>query len=184
MVWLVAIFIVVPIFFLFISIPSFIQMYKIGIKDYIKQIKYLYLLSNKIDKCYVYSQDINQKFTYTDGSVKSINYKTSTYFLPIYINHNNVFIIDKKDNNLLYCERFIIKKFSRIDENWKVDDFEIKHTPCIWTMFIKDYFSKKVEKNKKSSIDIDNMDRIDEIINSHITSITREFKLKNIGIYE
>jgi hypothetical protein len=182
MVWLIALSIVIPIFFLFLSIPSFIQMYKIGIKDYIKHIKYLYLLSNKIDKCYIYSQDVNQKFTYNDGTSRSINYKTSTYFFPIYIDHNNIYIIDKNGNNLLYSERFSIKKYSRIDKNWEIEDFEIKHTPCLWTMIIKDYFSKRVEKSQKDSVVIESLDKINDIVNSEVTSITRSFKLNNIGL--
>lgn len=182
MVWLIVFSIVFPIFILLISIPSFIQMYKIGIKDYIKQIKYLYLLSNKIDNCYVYSQDVNQTFTYNDGAFRTINYKTSTYFFPIYINHNSVYIININKSNLLYSERFNIKKYSRIDKNWQLDNIEIKHTPCLWTMIIKDYFSKKIKKNQKESLPIDDIDKIDDIVNSNIKSITRDFKLKNIDL--
>lgn len=180
--WLIALSIVVPIFILLISIPSFIQMYKIGIKDYIKQIKYLYLLSNKIDNCYVYSQDVNQTFTYNDGTFRTINYKKSTYFFPIYINHNSVYIIDINKSNLLYSERFNIKKYSRIDKNWQLDNIEIKHIPCLWTMIIKDYFSKNIKKNQKESLPIDDIDKIDDIVNSNIRLITRDFKLKSINL--
>jgi hypothetical protein len=77
MKWIIAFSIVLPLFFLVISI----LIYKIGISSYIDQLKYMYALSDKIDG-YVYSQNINQSFTYTDGSKTNINYKTSTYFFP------------------------------------------------------------------------------------------------------
>lgn len=178
MEWIIAFLIV----FLVISIPSLILIYKIGISSYIDQLKYMYALSDKIDGCYVYSQNINQNFTYTDGSKTNIVYKTSTYFFPIYINHNNVYVIDKKDNNLLYLEDIGIIKYTRDKSDWKSDKIEIKYSACIWNMILKYYFNNKIKLKLNNHTKIDNIDDLGTIINSNIKKLTRDHKLKNIGI--
>jgi hypothetical protein len=183
MEWIIAFSIALPLFFLGISIPSLILIYKIGISSYIDQLKYMYALSDKIDGCYVYSQNINQNFTYTDGSKTNINYKISTYFFPIYINHNNVYVIDKKDNSSLpYLEDIGIIKYTRDKSDWKSYKIKIKYSTCIWNMILKYYFNNKIKLKLNNHTKIDNIEDLYTIINSNIKKITRDHKLKNIGI--
>ena len=61
--WITAFLIVVPLFALLISIPSFVSMYKIGFKAYVEQLVLLKTMFKKISTGYKVT--VNQVYTYT-----------------------------------------------------------------------------------------------------------------------
>ena len=88
--WITTFLIVVPLFALLISIPSFVSMYKLGFKAYVEQLALLKTMLKKISTGYKITQ--NQVYNYSGVSYngpKSVTQVETNHFFPIVINKDN-----------------------------------------------------------------------------------------------
>jgi len=67
--WITALLIVLPLFGLIISIPSFVAMYKLGFKAYRQQIRILKIMIRKMSNGYKVTN--NQAYTYSGTGYKN-----------------------------------------------------------------------------------------------------------------
>ncbi len=174
--WITALLIVLPLFGLIISIPSFVAMYKLGFKAYRQQIRILKSMSRKMSNGYKVTN--NQAYTYsgTGYNGPSTITKTETnHFFPIVIDKDHLLILTKKEGffNTLYIQYCEYK-----NKEWSNNNVEIKTSSCLLTQILNDRFQKKVDNLMKESIQIDGVENLNDLLNSEITSIRREDKLK------
>lgn len=176
--WITAFLIVVPVFTLIISIPSFFSMYKLGFKAYVEQLSLLKTMLKKISTGYKVT--VNQVYTYSGsgyvGPTTSTKVETN-HFFPIVINKDNVLVLNKKEGpfntlHIQYCKH--------IGDRWDNNMVEIKTSSCLFTQILNDRFQKKVDNLMKESIQLDGVENLNELLNSQIKSITRENKLNTI----
>jgi hypothetical protein len=174
--WVTAFLIVVPLFALLISIPSFVAMYKLGFKAYVEQLVLLKTMLKKISTGYKIIQ--NQVYTYSGSGYSGPNTLTkveTNHFFPIVINKDNLLVLNKKEGpfNTLY-----IQYCKHENDNWDNNMVEIKTSTCLFTQILNDRFQKKVDNLMKESVKIDDVENLNQLLNSEITSIKREDKLK------
>jgi hypothetical protein len=165
--WLIAFSIVVPLFALIISIPSFVSMYKLGFKVYVEQLVLLKTMLKKISTGYKVT--VNQVYNY--------NQVETNHFFPIILNKDNVLVLNKKEGrfntlHIQYCKH--------INNNWDNNMVEIKTSSCLFTQILNGRFQKKVDNLMKESIQLDGVENLNELLNSEIKSITREDKINAI----
>ena len=176
--WITALLIVVPLFALLISIPSFISMYKLGFKAYVEQLILLKTMLKKISSGYKITQ--NQVYNYSSVSYngpKSVTQVETNHFFPIVINKDNLLVLNKKEGpfntlHIQYCKHE--------NDNWDNNMVEIKTSNCLFTQILNDRFQKKVDNLMKESVQLDGVENLNELLNSEITSIKREDKLNTI----
>ena len=166
MVWFIATIIGLFLLTIFLSIPSFISLYKMGYKNYIYNIKFLYHNYKNIKKCYRVMGSYN---------MINKNYRFYTYYYPI-INADLVYVIDCHET----FRNLNISKYSNHDGNWRFREFNDFSLNCMITLFLYNRFLKKLELFSSYHIDIDNLNELDRIINSDIKAFERENKLKFI----
>ena len=176
--WITAFLIVVPLFAFFISIPSFISMYKLGFKTYVEQ---LVLLKTMLKKISIgYKVTVNQAYNYSGvgyNGPPTITKVETNHFFPIVINKDNILVLNKKEGpfntlHIQYCKH--------IDDRWDNNMVEIKTSSCLFTQILNDKFQKKVDNLMKESVQLDGVENLNELLNSQITSIKREDKLNDI----
>jgi hypothetical protein len=173
--WITALLIVVPLFALLISIPSFISMYKLGFKAYVEQLILLKTMLKKISSGYKITQ--NQVYNYSGVSYngpKSVTQVETNHFFQIVINKDNLLVLNKKEGpfntlHIQYCKHE--------NDNWDNNMVEIKTSNCLFTQILNDRFQKKVDNLMKESVQLDGVENLNELLNSEITSIKREDKL-------
>lgn len=183
--WIIAFSISISLVLLIISIPSFINMYKMGRKKYIGNLKILYKLCyEKVDKCYLHHVTNNLSFTYPDGTISTRASDSKTYLLPIYSSRDKVFILSKKDGYLYYHLK--VTEYTKLGNNWEPKEYDIDHIDCIYTMMLNKIVQNRIDKKIefKDHIEIDSISKLNTIINSNIKSIERDRKLKEIGFNE
>ncbi len=175
--WITAFLIVVTLFALLISIPSFISMYKLGFKAYVEQLVLLKTMFKKISTGYKVT--VNQVYTYTyivsgyGGPTTSTKVETN-HFFPIIINKDNLLILNKKEG---FFNTLHIQYCKHVDDEWNNNMVEIKTNACLFTQILNDRFQKKVDNLMKDSVQLDGVENLNELLNSQITSIKREDKL-------
>ena len=174
--WITALLIVLPLFALFISIPSFVAMYKLGFKAYVEQLALLKTMLKKISTGYKIIQ--NQVYTYSGTGYNGPNTVTkveTNHFFPIVLNKDNLLVLNKKEGpfNTLY-----IQYCKHENDEWENNTVEIKTSICLFTQILNDRFQKKVDNIMKESIQLDDVENLNQLLNSQITSIKREDKLK------
>ena len=176
--WITAFLIVVPLFALLISIPSFVSMYKLGFKPYVEQLVLLKTMLKKISTGYKITQ--NQVYNYSGVSYngpKSVTQVETNHFFPIVINKDNLLVLNKKEGpfntlHIQYCKHE--------NDNWVNNMVEIKTSTCLFTQILNDRFQKKVDNFMKESVQLDDVENLNQLLNSEITSIKREDKLNTI----
>jgi len=176
--WITALLIVLPLFGLIISIPSFVAMYKLGFKAYVEQLVLLKTMLKKISTGYKVAQ--NQIYNYSgsgyNGPKTATQVETNHFFL-IVINKDNLLVLSKKEGpfntlHIQYCKH--------INDNWENNMIEIKISNCLFTQILNDRLQKKVDNLMKESVQIDDVKNLNQLLNSQITSIKREYKLNTI----
>jgi hypothetical protein len=176
--WITAFLIVVPLFALLISIPSFVSMYKLGFKAYVEQLVLLKTMLKKISTGYKVTQ--NQIYNYSGTNYngpKTVTQVETNHFFPIVINKDNLLVLNKKEGpfntlHIQYCKH--------IDDEWNNNIVEIKTSNCLLTQILNDRFQKKFDNLMKESVQIDGVENLNQLLNSEITSIKREDKLNTI----
>lgn len=171
--WITAFLIVVPLFALLISIPSFVSMYKLGFKAYVEQLVLLKTMLKKISTGYKVT--VNQAYSYTGVNPKTFTQVETNHFFPIVINKDNLLVLNKKEGpfntlHIQYCKHE--------NDNWNNNMVEIKTNNCLFTQILNDRFQKKVDNLMKDSVQLDGVENLNQLLNSEITSIKREDKLK------
>lgn len=175
--WIMALLIALPLFGLIISIPSFISMYKLGFKAYRQQLRLLKIMIRKVSTGYKITH--NQLYTYTgmsNGS-QSVTKSETSHFFPIFVDKDHLLILTKKEGpfNTLY-----IQYSEHKNDQWSNDNVEIKTSTCLLTQLLNDRFQKKVDNLMRESIQIDDVENLNQLLNSQITSIKREEVLNSI----
>lgn len=175
--WITAFLIVVPLFALLISIPSFVSMYKLGFKAYVEQLVLLKTMLKKISTGYKIIQ--NQSYTYSGIGInnKIFNKVETNHFFPIVINKDNILVLNKIEGpfntlHIQYCKH--------VNNEWSNNMVQIKTSNCLFTQILNDRFQKKVDNLMKESVQLDGVENLNELLNSEITSIKREDKLNTI----
>lgn len=176
--WITAFLIVLPLFGLLISIPSFVAMYKIGFKAYIEQLSLLKTMLKKISTGYKIKQ--SQVYTYSGSGYNGPNNVTkveTSHFFPIFINKDNILVLNRKEGpfNTLY-----IQYCKHENDKWGNNMVEIKTSNCLFTQILNDRFQKKVDNLMKESVQIDDVENLNQLLNIQITSIKREDLLNSI----
>lgn len=164
--WVIAFFMAITFFSFILTIPSFISMYFDGFKNHIFRIKSIIFLSNNIDKCYQYKNIVNIKGYYEESYY---------YYYPVYKNDNNIYLLEERV--FLHLHHYSFK-----DGIWDVQNINIETTACFWTMMCKEILRFKIKRKKKDSIFIENINNLDDIIDSDIVSLKRDNRLKKLGI--
>jgi len=173
--WITAFLIVLSLFGLIMSIPSFVAMYKIGFKAYVEQLVLLKTMLKKISTGYKVTQ--NQVYNYSGVSYngpKTFTQVETNHFFPIVINKDNLLVLNKKEGpfntlHIQYCKH--------VNNEWSNNMVEIKTINCLFTQILNDRFQKKVDNLMKESVQLDGVENLNELLNSEITSIKREDKL-------
>lgn len=173
--WITAFLIVVPLFALLISIPSFVSMYKIGFKAYVEQLVLFKTMLKKISTGYKVT--VNQAYSYAGVNPKTFTQSETNHFFPIIINKDNLLVLNKKEGpfntlHIQYCKH--------VDDEWDNNMVEIKTNGCLFTKILNDRFQKKFDNLMKESVQLDGVENLNELLNSQITSIKREDKLNAI----
>jgi hypothetical protein len=155
-----ALLITLSLFGLIISIPSFISMYKLGLKTYRQQLRILKIMIRKVSTGY--------KITHNQF-----------HFFPIVVDKNHLLILTKKEGpfNVLYIQ-YCEHKNEHYE--WSNDNVEIKTSTCLLTQLLNDRLHKKVDSLMKSSVVIEGVENLNQLLNSKITSIKREEALNSI----
>jgi hypothetical protein len=159
------------------SIPSLISIFKIGRLDYIRNIKLLYKLRKKINLCYKVS--VKKVRHYSINAVSHTqNVVDEEYYFPVYVNDERVFIVNKAGKGIWYRLSINVAKYDGV--NWQTDLVEIKTSTCMFTQVLNDRFQKKLDRLIESSTLLDDVDDLNQLINSEIVSIRRDSKLNQI----
>lgn len=163
-----------------LSIPSFIAMYKLGFKEYIRNIKLLYTLYKKLNICYWIEQERTYNLQYQDGSVVKTKKIDSDYYFPVYINDSKIFVVHRKGDIGYYWNMTIQDSEKKTDGDWDTKSIDIKTISCMFTQILNDRFQKRLTNLTKENIKLEGIDNLNELLNSEITSIRREGKLNQI----
>lgn len=163
-----------------LSIPSFIAMYKLGVKDYFRNIKLLYSLYNKMTICYRIKQDRVYNFRLPNGQhMKSQKITENDYYYPLYYDDNRVFVVNRKSEKG-YFWNIRINDCVYDGKDWNTTLIEIKTISCMFTQILNDRFQKKLTNLTNNYVDLENIDNLNDLINGEITSIRRKGKLNQI----
>ena len=176
-VYFTALLILMTLFGLIISIPSFVAMYKLGFKAYIEQLVLLKTMFKKISSGYKITQNRVYNYIGSYNGPKSMIQVETNHFFPIVINKDNLLVLNKKEGpfntlHIQYCKNE--------NNNWSNYMIEIKTSTCLFTQILNDRFQKKVDNIMKESIQINDVENLNQILVSEMTSIKREDRLKAI----
>lgn len=166
-----------------LSIPSFISIYKLGFKDYIRNIKLLYTLYKKLNICYWVEQEKTYRLQDQYGNITTTKRKDSDYYFPVYVNDSKLFIIHRTGEGG-YFWNMTIQDSDYDGSTWNSKTIEIRTITCMFTQILNDRFQKRLTKLTKENIKLEGIDNLNELLNSEITSIRREGKLNQILINE
>ena len=181
--WVIGGFIAFGLLILILTIPSFVAMYKLGFKDYIRNIKLLYTLYKKLNICYWIEKERTYRFQYQDGSITTSKRLDSDYYFPIYVNDSKLFIVQRKGDKG-YFWNMTIQDSDYNGHDWNTKTIEIKTATCMFTQVLNDRFQKRLTKLTKENVKLEDIDNLNELLNSEITSIRREGKLNQILMNE
>ena len=175
MVWLITSLIALFFIFLVISIPSIFLLFKMGSKKYFKGISFLYKEYGNIGNIY----RINKKLHYINQYGNSFTCNDISYYYTI-ISENKAKVIDFKtyDDSSIYS--FTVCEFTKNESSWNTNEYRINHNSCIFTSLLFLRFTKKINKIKKYAIDLESIEKLNDIINSDIKELTREIKINKI----
>ena len=97
MEWVIAFSIVLPFFLIFLSIPSCIEVYKSGWKEYIKRWKSISLLRKGLILSYKIEKNQTLNYNYPNGKTKSVTSKVVDYYYPIF-KDSDVIIVQSSES--------------------------------------------------------------------------------------
>ena len=173
MEWLIAFSIVLPFFLIFLSIPSFIEVYKSGWKEYIKSWKSISLLRKGLTLSYKIEKNQTLNYNYSNGKVKTVTSKIVNYYYPIF-KDSDVIIVQSSESP--FSTIYVI--FNRkVDGKWIENETELKTSQCPWQQLWIIMVKKKLIKLRESSIKLENVNKLEEVIYSDILERDRDNKI-------
>lgn len=181
--WVISGFIAFGLLILILTIPSFVAMFKLGFRSYIRNVKLLYTLYKKLNICYWIEKERTYRLQYPDGSITTTKRLDSDYYFPIYVNDSKLFIVQRKGDKG-YFWNMIIQDSDYNGHDWNTKTIEIKTVTCMFTQVLNDRFQKRLTKLTKENVKLEDIDNLNELLNSEITSIRREGKLNQILMNE
>lgn len=175
-------FIFVVLFSLFgllsiLSVPSFVEIYKLGYKDYFRNLRLFYMLKN-VDTCYSVTSTLSQRYKYPDGTIRNHTSVVTNYYFPYFINDKKVYVIgynvDSEYSNIRVND-------ATYDGNeWSTELIDIKTHTCLISQLLNDRLKVRLKTISKNAIKLDDINDLNGLVNSQVKSIRREGKLNQI----
>lgn len=173
MEWLIAFTIVVPIFLIFLTIPSWVEAYKLGWGEYINRWKSISFLRKELILCYKIEKNKTLNYNYPNGKTKTVTSKVIDYYYPIFKN-DDVTIVQSSEGP--FSTIYVI--FNRkVDGRWVENTTELKTSQCPWQQLFIDMVKKKLIKLRESSIKLENVNKLEEVIYSDLLERDRDNKI-------
>ena len=173
MEWLIAFSIVLPFFLIFLSIPSFIEVYKSGWKEYIKSWKSISLLRKSLSLSYKIEKNQTLNYNYANGKVKTVTSKVVDYYYPIF-KDSDVIIVQSSES--LFSTIYVI--FNRkVNGKWVENETELKTSQCPYQQLFIDMVKKKLIKLRDSSVKLETVNKLEEVIYSDLLERDRDNKI-------
>jgi hypothetical protein len=176
MEWLIAFSIVLPFFLIFLSIPSFIEVYKSGWKEYIKSWKSISLLRRGLILSYKIEKNQTLNYNYSNGKNKSVTSKVVDYYYPIF-KDSDVIIVQSSEGTFSTIYVLFNRK---VDGKWIENETELKTSQCPYQQLFIDIVKKKLIKLRESSIKLENVNKLEEVIYSDLLERDRDNKINLI----
>jgi hypothetical protein len=176
MEWLIAFSIVLPFFLIFLSIPSWVAIYKIGLKEYIKSWKSISLLKKGLILSYKIEKNQTLNYNYPNGKVKTVTSKVVDYYYPIF-KDSDVIIVQSSESP--FSTIYVLFNH-KVDGRWIENTTELKTSQCHWQQLWIDMVKKKLIRLRESSIKLENVNKLEEVIYSDLLEIDRDNKINLI----
>jgi hypothetical protein len=173
MEWLIAFIIVIPIFLTLLSIPTWVEVYKSGWKEYIKSWKSISLLRKSLSLSYKIEKNQILNYNYPNGKVKTVTSKVVDYYYPIF-KDSDVIIVQSSESP--FSTIYVI--FNRkVNGKWVENETELKTSQCPWQQLWIDMVKKKLIKLRESSIKLESVNKLEEFIYSDLLERDRDNKI-------
>ena len=173
--WLYA-FSVLPFFLIFLSIPSWVAIYKIGLKEYIKRWKSISLLKKGLILSYKIEKNQTLNYNYPNGKVKTVTSKVVDYYYPIF-KDSDVIIVQSSESSFSTIYVLFNRK---VDGRWIENTTELKTSQCPWQQLWIDMVKKKLIKLRETSTPLENVNKLEEVIYSDLLERDRDNKINLI----
>jgi len=176
MEWLIAFSIVLPFFLIGLSIPSWIAIYKLGWKEYIKRWKSISLLRKGLILSYKIEKNQTLNYNYSNGKVKTVTSKILNYYYPIF-KDSDVIIVQSSESP--FSTIYVI--FNRkVNDKWVENETELKTSQCPYQQLFIDMVKKKLIKLRDSSVKLETVNKLEEVIYSDLLERDRDNKINLI----
>lgn len=173
MEWLIAFSIVLPFFLIFLSIPSWVAIYKIGWKEYIKRWISISLLRKGLILSYKIEKNQTLNYNYSNGKVKTVTSKVVDYYYPIF-KDSDVIIVQSSESP--FSTIYVI--FNRkVNGKWIENETELKTSQCPYQQLFIDIVKKKLIKLRDNSIKLESVNKLEEVIYSDLLERDRDNKI-------
>jgi hypothetical protein len=176
MEWLIAFIIVIPIFLTLLSIPSWVEVYKSGWKEYIKSWKSISLLRKSLSLSYKIEKNQILNYNYPNGKVKTVTSKVVDYYYPIF-KDSDVIIVQSSESPFSTIYVLFNRK---VDGRWIENTTELKTSQCAYQQLFIDMVKKKLIRLRESSISLEGVNKLEEVIYSNLLERDRDNKINLI----
>lgn len=176
--WITGVIVGIFLSFVILSIPSFVNMFKIGWSEYFTQLKLLWILNKKVKNSYSITETRTYSFIYPNGQSVAHQCDEISFYFPIFIRDDKVIIIQKRGND--FYNNLVITECNQNENQWLTKEHEIKIFSCILMQLLRDRFQKKLNILSKNSTQLENIDNFNEFINKELTILKRDNRLKNL----
>jgi len=173
MEWIIAFSIVITIFLTILSIPSWVEVYKLGWKEYIESWKSISLLKKGLNLSYKIEKTQTLNYNYYNGKTKSVTSKVTDYYYPIFKNGDVIII---KSSESPFSTIYVI--FNRkMNGKWVENTTELKTSQFPWQQLFIDIVKNKLIKLRESSLKLENVNKLEEVIYSDLLERDRDNKI-------
>ena len=176
MEWVMAFSIVLPFFLIFLSIPSCIEVYKSGWIEYIKRWKSISLLRKGLILSYKIEKSQTLNYNYTNGKTKSVTSKVVDYYYPIF-KDSDVIIVQSSEGP--FSTIYVIFNH-KVDGRWVENELVLSSVSCLYQQLFIDMIKKKLIKLRVNSIELESVNKLEEVINSDLLERDRDNKINLI----
>ena len=176
MEWLIAFIIVIPIFLTLLSMPSWVEVYKSGWKEYIKSWKSISLLRKSLSLSYKIEKNQILNYNYPNGKVKTVTSKVVDYYYPIF-KDSDVIIVQSSESPFSTIYVLFNRK---VDGRWIENTTELKTSQCAYQQLFIDMVKKKLIRLRESSISLEGVNKLEEVIYSNLLERDRDNKINLI----
>lgn len=176
MEWLIAFSIVMPLFLIILSIPTWVEVYKLSWKEYINRWTSISLLRKGLIYCYRIEKNQTLNYVYPNGRTKSVTEIKVEYYYPVF-NNGDVVIVQSAEGP--FSTIYVI--FNRkVNGKWIENTSELKTSQCAYQQLFIDIVKKKLIKLRESSVKLENVNKLEEVIYSDLLERDRDSKINLI----